>query len=851
MSSNIDRDCETVYSSPRSGINPVDGEEDSWSDTPTNMIHSYVNVVDRSDSEEPKPALPARKDKSKAKPSTPRKSRSKDRERARQTLSDYERIKEREKELERIHRRSRELMQSPRSVDYRGHESSLERRKNDAIDHHHKMSAHQAYFSHPPPPCHPSSMSSIPGQHRYKSPSPHDFSVTNRNKSMRKRVQSPNRNDYKDFSSHANREFISPHRTNSRFTDDEEDSGADSMNELMSNQSNPSCHSWNPSQPHTSPAHMPMVSYDPRYGCRGCYSPEHSHCCPGYMYSPQNMQLAIPPSVEERLLALEGDKDQLHLQVAVLSDQIDSQTEKICDLERTLDDKKEDLKKTEDLLQIEMMNRSTLETTKLELMSEISGLKLKQTATEKENLELRKRLQKTLHLSESSADGYRSLPRTPIEYREGSQPLHGGFRPVTIVNGDKEKEMTPTRGATNIFHRSGGLRHSSVPTVGMRERDKSLERSAMNDVPLPKAVHSQQTPIATKPKGLKKILSKMRRSNSDHIPQGNEDKKENETEKDNYRASAGSRVAAGWELQKGSMPFNPNLPFELWDTDIICSWFDNMGLYMYSNDVRKSVKNGEHLAKFSSNDLEVKLGIKHVLHRKKVCLALIARQQNCDDPAGILDHQWVSRWLDDVGLPQYKDTFLEARVDGRVLNFLTVEDLFNLKVTNLLHHLSIKRGIQVLRENNFEPSCLKRRGVPGERDSQIVHTDVVFWTNHRVMEWLRHVDLSEYAPNLRGSGVHGALMVFEKRFTAELLASLLSIPNSKTLLRRHLSIHVKALLGQEVIMEKRTAELEPNFQPLTPTSKAKQPKKGQFTLKRKKSKTEMDFEDMICPLGSP
>ena len=27
------------------------------------------------------------------------------------------------------------------------------------------------------------------------------------------------------------------------------------------------------------------------------------------------------------------------------------------------------------------------------------------------------------------------------------------------------------------------------------------------------------------------------------------------------------------------------------------------------------------------------------------------------------------------------------------------------------------------------------------------------------MEWLRSIDLSEYAPNLRGSGVHGALMV--------------------------------------------------------------------------------------------
>ena len=49
-----------------------------------------------------------------------------------------------------------------------------------------------------------------------------------------------------------------------------------------------------------------------------------------------------------------------------------------------------------------------------------------------------------------------------------------------------------------------------------------------------------------------------------------------------------------------------------------------------------------------------------------------------------------------MGLPQYKDTFFEARVDGRVLNVLTVEDLLiHMKITNLLHHLSIRRGIQV------------------------------------------------------------------------------------------------------------------------------------------------------------
>lgn len=32
----------------------------------------------------------------------------------------------------------------------------------------------------------------------------------------------------------------------------------------------------------------------------------------------------------------------------------------------------------------------------------------------------------------------------------------------------------------------------------------------------------------------------------------------------------------------------------------------------------------------------------------------------------------VTGWLDDIGLPQYKDQFNEGRVDGRMLQFLTV-----------------------------------------------------------------------------------------------------------------------------------------------------------------------------------
>ena len=106
----------------------------------------------------------------------------------------------------------------------------------------------------------------------------------------------------------------------------------------------------------------------------------------------------------------------------------------------------------------------------------------------------------------------------------------------------------------------------------------------------------------------------------------------------------------------------------------------------------------------------------------------------------------------------------------------------------------------------------------------------MLWTNHRVMEWLRSIDLSEYAPNLRGSGVHGGLMVLEAQFAAELLASLLSIPLNKTLLRRHLTTHFVALIGAETQQRKREQEQKPGHVPLTPNQKVKVSAQGHASV---------------------
>ena len=101
-------------------------------------------------------------------------------------------------------------------------------------------------------------------------------------------------------------------------------------------------------------------------------------------------------------------------QVALLSDQIESQTDKIGDLEKILDDKKDVLRKTEDVLQREMISRSSLETKKLELMSEISGLKLRQVAVERENVDLRKRLEMVVVANSQPQQQRQQQPQHPL-----------------------------------------------------------------------------------------------------------------------------------------------------------------------------------------------------------------------------------------------------------------------------------------------------------------------------------------------------------------------------------------------------------------------------------------------------
>ncbi|KAM8740339.1 liprin-beta-1-like isoform 1-T1 [Acanthopagrus schlegelii] len=721
---------------------------------------------------------------------------------------------------------------------------------------------------------------------------------------------------------------------------------------------------------------------------------------------------------QERLSRLESDKECLILQVSVLTDQVEVQGEKIRDLDNCLEHHRGKLNATEELLQQELLNRSTLETQKLELMTEVSSLKLKLSAVERdhrdneglyqevtdlrfrvtdienERLQCEKKL-KTTKRPKWNTERFtgaeeelqllqRQLEEREVELRrlkdesrvrvEGHNRAEGDtevlkmksvLESLASSNDEKERRIKeleetltkckkvqesvkdklkeddyadilddpsvpvsmevdqvtvalvgeagrssgesipciavlsemneldrerqlqaaesssdvpqpgssdqakkkagpgsspPTRSnATSdesfgskkarssfgrgFFKLRGGKQTASSPNLAETER-KGTEHLDLAGVPPRKSHDGAPLPSSPetkkKSKGFRKFFGRLKRSHSTSF--NLDDAAEMEFRRGGVRATAGPRLGWSRESKQNAV----EVPFSRWSRDEVCAWLHEQGLGIYVAQCHGWIKSGQTLLQASQHDLEKELCMKQPLHRKKLQLALQALGSEDDDLKGKLDHNWVNRWLDDIGLPQYKSHFDEARVDGRVLHYMTVEDLLSLKVGSVLHHLSIKRAVQVLRLNSYDPSCLRRR--PSD-ESNFTPAEISQWTNHRVMEWLRSVDLAEYAPNLRGSGVHGGLMVLEPRFNVEALALLLNIPPNKTLLRRHLATHFHLLIGSEAQRLKQDCLENPDYTVLTATAKVK-PRRLSFggfgTLRKKRHD---DGEEYICPMN--
>ncbi|XP_055461569.1 liprin-beta-1 isoform X4 [Psammomys obesus] len=436
------------------------------------------------------------------------------------------------------------------------------------------------------------------------------------------------------------------------------------------------------------------------------------------------------------------------------------------------------------------------------------------------------------NLKKETSDG---MDKAPADSRTfGTLPPK-----VPAPDGSMDDNPFGTRKARSSFGRGffkikSNKRTASAPNLAETEKE-TAEHLDLAGTSRPKGSQGtspfQMSPPSPdskkKSRGLMRLFGKLRRSQSTTFSP--DDMSEPEFKRGGTRATAGPRL--GWSRDLGQSNSDLDMPFAKWTKEQVCSWLAEQGLGSYLSSGKHWIISGQTLLQASQQDLEKELGIKQSLHRKKLQLALQALGSEEETNYGKLDFNWVTRWLDDIGLPQYKTQFDEGRVDGRMLHYMTVDDLLSLKVVSVLHHLSIKRAIQVLRINNFEPNCLRRR--PSD-ESSITPSEVQQWTNHRVMEWLRSVDLAEYAPNLRGSGVHGGLMVLEPRFNVETMAQLLNIPPNKTLLRRHLATHFNLLIGAEAQHQKRDAMELPDYVLLTATAKVK--------------KKHEDGEEYVCPM---
>lgn len=318
-------------------------------------------------------------------------------------------------------------------------------------------------------------------------------------------------------------------------------------------------------------------------------------------------------------------------------------------------------------------------------------------------------------------------------------------------------------------------------------------------------------------------------------------------------------------------------PFSEWNNEMIADWLIMIGLSMYANQCRRWVKWGLQIMNATPAEVDRGLGITNPLHSKKLRLAISELNGDIDKvtkAASKLDYLSVAKWLDDIGLPQYKDKFIEARVDGRVLNYLTVQDLASMNITSLLHHASIRCGIKVLRLIDFDLQKLRRRATSDEiaqlelmrqkivdeeleksfssMNESSIESDnqVSFWTCHRVMEWLRLIDFAEYSSNLRGSGLSGALIVYEDGFNADTMCYILSIPESKTLLRRHLKAFFTALIGKDLSTRKHLYQSNPSNVNLTPSAEIKTHRKSQFSLLRFNSSkvAQENADEYLCPM---
>uniref|UniRef100_A0A5S6Q8K8 SAM domain-containing protein n=1 Tax=Trichuris muris TaxID=70415 RepID=A0A5S6Q8K8_TRIMR len=241
------------------------------------------------------------------------------------------------------------------------------------------------------------------------------------------------------------------------------------------------------------------------------------------------------------------------------------------------------------------------------------------------------------------------------------------------------------------------------------------------------------------------------------------------------------------------------IPLKQWCQSHIDAWLRlELGMSQYAAAFELNIKSGKALLELSDVDMESTLGIFNPMHKKKLRLAIEEYQvpSLCKYPhLKEITHLHVcNTFLPSIGLSQHVKPFLSNLIDGRMLNYLNKKHLGKyLGITKSLHQKSILYGVELLRMACFDIKLMAKKRTACER----TESNLLWWTNDRLIHWMWSIDLAEYAGNLKNSGVHGALLVLDPQFGSDQLADLLNIPSSKQMVRRHLRSNFERLLAAE------------------------------------------------------
>ncbi|XP_076545244.1 liprin protein kazrin isoform X9 [Osmia lignaria lignaria] len=395
----------------------------------------------------------------------------------------------------------------------------------------------------------------------------------------------------------------------------------------------------------------------------------------------------------------------------------------------------------------------------------------------------------------------------------GATSVGGNLSDSTTDAATTPKDCSPTLSPLNAFSRSMDNSSLSRSVEQLSSPLESEPRRNKQSTPVAApAAHSRSSATRGGTWGsISRVFARSRHRKAANNSSGGSGSNEGSDGFDPYR-SWSPLTEEGYAEKLRLLREAASVPMERWRAPTVLAWLEvALGMPQYGPRCAENIKSGKVLLELNDQELEAGLGVTHPLHRKKLRLAIEEHRH----PSLVrypciaqLGHTWVSsEWLPDLGLAQYSESFATNMVDARMLDHLSKKELEKLLgVTRKFHQASIVHGIHLLRMLNYDRQALAIR----RHQCEQVDTDPLVWTNQRFIRWARNIDLTEYAENLKDSGVHGALVVLEPSFTGDTMATALGIPPAKHMIRRHLTAELEALVvparGQlEVVPRNSTA----------------------------------------------